>query len=339
VTVVGAGAWGTALALHAARLGHTVTLWARRREIADRINREHENPDFLPGVKLNGRLTAVSDPAEAAGGAALVIWAVPSHGMREVAREILPTLADGAAQVSASQGIEDQTFLTMSEILASEAPPGRAYAVGALSGPSFAAEVARGLPTAVTLGMRDAATARLVQSLLSAPVFRIYTSEDLRGVELGGALKNIYAIAAGICDGLELGLNARAAFLTRALSEMTRLAGVLGAHPLTLSGLSGMGDLILTATGELSRNRRVGLRLGHGESLDDILSGRRDVAEGVRNAKAVWGVAQSRKVGMPVAREVYRVLHEGKSPRQGMVDLLTRRLKDEIHPEVLERVL
>ncbi|MDR2612301.1 MAG: NAD(P)-dependent glycerol-3-phosphate dehydrogenase [Deltaproteobacteria bacterium] len=338
VAVVGAGAWGTALALHAARQGHRVTLWARRDEIADRINTARENPDFLPGVRLDGDLTAVCDPGRAVEGAALVIWAVPSHVLRAVARGVLPRLAEGAAQVSATKGIEDGTFLTMSEILESESPPGRAAAVGALSGPSFAKEVARNLPTAVTLGMRDTAAARLIQSLLSAPTFRIYTSEDLRGVELGGALKNVYAIAAGICDGLELGLNARAAFLTRALSEMNRLAGALGAHPLTLSGLSGMGDLILTATGELSRNRQVGLRLGAGESLESILSGRRDVAEGVRNASSVWGMAQKLGVGMPVAREVYRVLYEGKSPRQGMVDLLTRRLKDEIHPEVLGRV-
>jgi glycerol-3-phosphate dehydrogenase (NAD(P)+) len=339
VAVVGAGAWGTALALHAARQGHRVTLWARRQEIADRINASRENPDFLPGTRLDGFIRAVCDPEEAVEGAALVIWAVPSHGLREVARAVLPHLAEGAAQVSASKGIEDQSFLTMSEILASESPPGRVTAVGALSGPSFAREVASGLPTAVTLGMRHAPTARLVQSLLSAPVFRIYTTEDLRGVELGGALKNVYAIAAGICDGLELGLNARAAFLTRSLSEMTRLAGVMGARPLTLSGLSGMGDLILTATGGLSRNRQVGLRLGAGETLEEILAGRRDVAEGVRNSRSVWGMAQARQVGMPVAREVYRVLYEGKSPRQGMVDLLTRRLKDEIHPEVLEKVL
>jgi glycerol-3-phosphate dehydrogenase (NAD(P)+) len=337
--VVGAGAWGTALALHAARLGHRVTLWARRGEIAERVNVRRENPDFLPGVRLDGSIRAVCDPAKAVEGASLVIWAVPSHGMREVARMILPHLAPGAAQVSASKGIEDGTFLTMSEILASETPEGRTGPVGALSGPSFAKEVARGLPTAVTLGMEDSPVAKIIQQKLSAPVFRIYTSDDLRGVELGGALKNVYAIAAGICDGLELGLNARAAFLTRALSEMTRLAGELGAHPMTLSGLSGMGDLILTATGELSRNRQVGLRLGSGESLESILSGRRDVAEGVRNAKAVWGVAQKRKLSLPVAREVYRVLYEGKSPRQGMVDLLTRKLKDEIHPQVLGRVL
>jgi glycerol-3-phosphate dehydrogenase (NAD(P)+) len=338
VAVIGAGAWGTALALHAARLGHRVTVWARRPEIADRINSFRDNPDFLPGTRLDGAMTAVTDPRLAVEGAALAVWAVPSHGLRDVARQVLPHLPEGAAQVSASKGIEDGTFLTMSEILRSETPPGRATEVGALSGPSFAKEVASGLPTAVTLGMRDKPTARLVQQLLSAPVFRIYTTEDIRGVELGGALKNVYAIAAGICDGLSLGLNARAAFLTRALAEMARLAGVLGAHPLTLSGLSGMGDLILTATGELSRNRQVGLRLGAGESLESILSGRRDVAEGVRNASSVWGMAQSRKVGTPVAREVYRVLYEGKSPRQGMVDLLTRRLKDEIHPELLERM-
>jgi glycerol-3-phosphate dehydrogenase (NAD(P)+) len=187
--------------------------------------------------------------------------------------------------------------------------------------------------------MKNKEIAKEIQTLLSAPVFRIYTTTDVLGVELGGALKNVYAIAAGICDGLSLGLNARAAFLTRALSEMTLFATNMGAHPMTLSGLSGMGDLILTATGELSRNRMVGLRLGAGESLSEILEGRRDVAEGVRNAKSLWGASQKLKLKTPVAREVHRVLYEGKSPRQGMVDLLTRKLKDEIYPEVLEGAL
>jgi glycerol-3-phosphate dehydrogenase (NAD(P)+) len=182
----------------------------------------------------------------------------------------------------------------------------------------------------VTLAFAEREVARSVQTLLSAPVFRIYTSPDVKGVELGGAMKNVYAIAAGICDGLNLGLNARAAFLTRALAEMSRLAVALGANPLTISGLSGLGDLMLTATGDLSRNRRVGLRLGAGESLDSILANRREVAEGVRNARAIWGLAQSKGLTLPTVRETYRVLHEGKNPRQGLVDLLTRRLKEEL---------
>jgi glycerol-3-phosphate dehydrogenase (NAD(P)+) len=337
IAVIGAGAWGTTLALHAARQGLKTQLWARSEEVTRKINEERENPSFLPGAKLAGALSATSSPEEAMLGAELIIWVVPSHGLRQVARKLLPHLEPGALQVSASKGIEDESFRTMTQVLLEESPV--PTLVGALSGPSFAKEVALGLPTAVTLGMESVAAAKEVQSLLSTPTFRLYTTADWLGVELGGALKNVYAIAAGICDGLEMGLNARAAFLTRALSEMTRFATVLGAHPLTLSGLSGMGDLLLTATGELSRNRRVGLRIGRGESLDSILEGRRDVAEGVKNAKSVWGMAQKLKVSVPVAREVYRTLYEGKNPRQGMVDLLTRRLKDEFRPEILEESL
>ncbi|MDR2339379.1 MAG: NAD(P)-dependent glycerol-3-phosphate dehydrogenase [Deltaproteobacteria bacterium] len=333
VAVVGAGAWGTTLALHASRQGLRPVIWARRDSVAREINETCGNPSFLPGVTLPRGVKATSDPVEAMSGAALVLWVVPSHGLREVARHLLPHLSPGAVQISASQGIENDSFLTMTRILAQESPKGLPTAIGALSGPSFASEVAQGLPTALTLGMEDSRLAKEVQALLSAPTFRIYTTQDTLGVELGGALKNVYAIAAGICDGLCLGLNARAAFLTRALAEMTRLARVMGAEPLTLSGLSGMGDLILTATGGLSRNRQVGLRLGQGESLGLILAGRRDVAEGVLNTKSVWGMAQHLGVKMPTCREVYRVLYEGKPLRQGMVDLLTRRLKEEIQDD------
>jgi glycerol-3-phosphate dehydrogenase (NAD(P)+) len=321
--------------MHAARQGMSVRLWARRDEVAREINSTRRNPSFLPGAALPSSVKAVSSPGEALEGALLVLWVTPSHVLREVARGLLPGLEEGAVQISAAKGIEDETFSTMTQVLKEESPRGVETHVGALSGPSFALEVVRGLPTALTLGMDDVDLARQVQQLLSAPTFRIYTSRDVLGVELGGALKNVYAIAAGICDGLSLGLNARAAFLTRALSEMARLAKVMGAHPLTLSGLSGMGDLILTATGELSRNRQVGLRLGRGESLERILEGRRDVAEGVKNAKSVWGAAQKLGVSMPTCREVYRVLYEGKPLRQGMVDLLTRRLKEELHPELM----
>jgi glycerol-3-phosphate dehydrogenase (NAD(P)+) len=266
--------------------------------------------------------------AEAVEGAGLALWVVPSHAFREVVRRILPHAPAGAVHVSASKGIEDGTFATMTDILSEES--GGGALVGALSGPSFAKEVASGLPTAVTLASASPAAGRWVQKLVSTPVFRIYTSQDLPGVQLGGALKNVYAIAAGICDGLSLGLNARAALITRGIMEMSRLAVCLGANPLTLAGLSGVGDLFLTCTGDLSRNRQVGLRLGAGESLDDILAGRREVAEGVRNARSVWGLAQSHGLAPPTAREVYRVLYEGKHPRQGLVDLLTRRLKAEL---------
>lgn len=333
---MGAGAWGTTLALHASRLGLRVRLWARSPETAQNIIREKENVAFLPGISLTGELEVTSDGARAMEGARLILWVVPSHGLREVAKRLMPHLGDNTVQISASKGIEDSSFATMTGILLEETPSHLNTKVGALSGPSFAKEVSRGLPTAVTLGMEDEQTAKLVQEILSSPTFRIYTTQDCLGVELGGALKNVYAIAAGICDGLQLGLNARAAFLTRALGEMTRFAVGMGAHPMTLAGLSGMGDLILTATGELSRNRQVGLRIGAGESLESILTGRRDVAEGVRNTKSLWGMAQKLNVSMPTAREVYRVLYEGKHPRKGMVDLLTRKLKAETDSQVLQ---
>ena len=330
LAVIGAGAWGTALAAHAARLGLTVTLWAHEPEVAENINRNRVNPDFLPGVRLPDGLAAVVDLAQSLAGQRLALMVTPSHVMRETAARLAPHLPPGILVVSASKGIEDETSATMLQVLEEELGHCPGLELGALSGPSFAREVAEGLPTAVTLALRSRPLARAVQSLLSAPAFRIYTSLDLVGVELGGALKNVYAIATGICDGLNLGLNARAAMLPRALGEMTRLAVALGANPMTLSGLSGMGDLILTATGELSRNRRVGFRLGRGEKLADILAGRRDVAEGIRSSKSVQGLARRHQVDMPMAREVYLVLHEGKEPRQGLADLLTRPLKDEL---------
>jgi glycerol-3-phosphate dehydrogenase (NAD(P)+) len=304
--------------------------------VAQRLELDGENQTFLPGHKFPSSLTITADPEQAVCGVGLVLWVVPSHAFRQAAKLILPFTPPKAIHLSASKGIEDETFSTMTSILRTEAGNHRIEA-GVLSGPSFAHEVAKGLPTAVTLATDDQPTGKLVQSLLSAPVFRIYTSNDVIGVELGGALKNVYAIACGISDGLNLGLNARAALITRALGEMTRLATVLGANPLTISGLSGIGDLILTATGELSRNRKVGLRLGVGEELTSILAGSREVAEGVKNAKSVWGLAQLHQVPLPTAREVYRVLYEDKQPRQGMVDLLTRRLKHELPPDLLDR--
>ena len=332
ITIVGAGSWGTALAIHAARLGLAVTIWARKEEVARQINENRENPTFLPGLKLPSAIKATTDLAAALEGQQVILMVTPSHVMREMANKIAPYLEIGAAVISASKGIEDESGSTMAQVLNEEIPSSKEVQVGCLSGPSFALEVAKGLPTGVTLAMHDQHLAKAVQTLLSAPTFRIYTSRDLIGVELGGALKNIYAIATGICDGLALGLNAQAAMLTRALAEMGRMAMALGANPMTLMGLSGIGDLVLTTTGSLSRNRRVGLRLGAGEKLEDILKGSREVAEGVRNAKSVWHLAQQYDVSMPMAREVYRVLYENKDPRQGMVDLLTRKLKEEMDP-------
>jgi glycerol-3-phosphate dehydrogenase (NAD(P)+) len=314
-------------------LGLSVRLWARREELAAAINVSRVNESFLPGATLPSKVVAFSDPQEAVAEASLIIWVIPSHVFREVVRRFRPYIPTGSINLSAAKGVEDDTFATMTKILTEEAT-GLDLAIGAISGPSFAREVAEGLPTAVTVAFSDPETAKSVQTLLSAPVFRIYTSTDVTGVELGGAMKNVYAIAAGVCDGLRLGLNARAAFLTRALAEMSRLAVALGANPLTISGLSGLGDLLLTATGDLSRNRRVGLRLGAGESLAAILANQREVAEGVRNSRAIYGLAQSLGLSLPTVRETYRVLYEGKDPRQGLVDLLTRRLKSELPPDL-----
>jgi glycerol-3-phosphate dehydrogenase (NAD(P)+) len=321
------------LAIHTARQGFSVRLWARRPELAETLNLERENESFLPGLTLPPSIVATCDHEEAVKEARLVIWVVPSHVLRSVVRGFRPYLTSKTILVSAAKGIEDDSFATMTEILTEETL-GLTMPVGALSGPSFAREVAEGLPTAVTVAFEDLQVAAQVQTWLSAPVFRIYTSGDVKGVELGGAMKNVYAIAAGICDGLCLGLNARAAFLTRALAEMTRLAVSVGANPLTISGLSGLGDLLLTATGDLSRNRRVGLRLGSGENLTDILAGQREVAEGVKNTKSLWGLVQANGLNLPTIREIYRVLYEGKAPRQGLVDLLTRRLKPELAPDL-----
>lgn len=332
LAIIGAGSWGTALAAHSARQGLAVTIWARNKEVAKQINNQRENPDFLPGLKLPGGITAVSDLGEALADQKLALIVVPSHVMRDMASQMAPVLEKGAVVISASKGIEDETSATMIQILEDELKSVDGLEVGAVSGPSFAREVAMGLPTAVTLAMHSKPMAKAVQTHMSSPTFRIYTSQDLIGVEVGGALKNIYAIATGICDGFSLGLNARAAMLPRALGEMTRMATAMGGNPMTLMGLSGMGDLILTATGDLSRNRRVGLRLGAGEKLSDITGGSREVAEGIRNAKSVRNMALRYQVQMPMAREVYRVLYENKEPRQAMVDLLTRKLKDELDP-------
>ncbi|MGL4209173.1 MAG: NAD(P)H-dependent glycerol-3-phosphate dehydrogenase [Candidatus Adiutrix sp.] len=335
LTIIGAGSWGTALAAHAARQGLAVTIWARNPQVAHQINHLRCNTAFLPDLTLPTNITAVSDLALALKGQKVIIIVVPSHVMREIVTKIKPFLEKNAIIISASKGIEDETSATMVSILEDQLPPEHALHIGAISGPSFAREVALGLPTAVTLAMGNHSVAKAMQAYLSSPTFRIYTSSDLIGVELGGALKNIYAIATGICDGFNLGMNARAAMLPRALAEMTRMATTLGANPLTLMGLSGMGDLILTATGDLSRNRKVGLRLGSGEPLNNILNTGREVAEGIRNARSVYNMSLRYNVNMPMAREVYRVLYENKKPRQGMVDLLTRRLKDELDPPII----
>jgi glycerol-3-phosphate dehydrogenase (NAD(P)+) len=319
--VVGAGSWGTALADMLAAKGDEVVLWAYEPHVAEQINREHRNEVFLPDAPLSRALRATTSVAEAVRGAAIVVSAAPSHAVRGVMGAAMPHLADNAVVVSASKGLEPQGLKRMTEVLA-EVLPGRA--VAALSGPTFARE-----PTAATIAVADQGVAQRAQAAMSATYFRLYTSDDPLGVELAGALKNVIAIAAGILEGLGLGSNPRAALITRGLAEMTRLGVTLGAKPLTFAGLAGMGDLVLTATGPLSRNRSLGVELGKGRSLAEIQAGRVTVAEGVGTARVAVALSDRTGVELPIAREVARVLFEGKPAPQAIGDLMERALKSE----------
>ncbi len=327
--VVGAGAWGTALADLLARMRHEVTLWAYEPEVADHISRRRENERYLPGVRLPSALRATADLASAVAGAALVTFVAPSHVLRAVARESAGALAPGATVAVATKGIERGSLALMSEVLADEVP-GRA--IVALSGPSFAVEVAAGSPTAVVAASRDPEAAQLVQHAFSGERFRVYTHHDLVGVQMGGALKNVIAVAAGMVEGLHLGFNPRAALITRGLAEMTRLAVARGASPLTLSGLAGVGDLVLTCTGTLSRNRSLGAELTTGRSLDQVLASRDSVAEGVVTTQSAHALAERERVEMPIVAAVHRILFEQQPPEQAITDLMTRELRAEHEP-------
>lgn len=328
IGVVGAGSWGTALADLLARGGHEVLIWAREPEVVESINTIHQNTLFLPDAPLAESLRAVGEIGEAVRGAEIVVSAAPSHAVRRVAGDIAAAL-DGPRPpivVSVSKGLEEESHKTMSDVLA-ETIPGTP--IVALSGPSFAVEVYQRQPTAVVVASRDAGAAETAQEAFSTSTFRVYTSTDVRGVELGGALKNVIAIAAGLLDGLGLGNNSRAALITRGLAEMTRVGEALGASPTTFAGLAGMGDLILTATGALSRNRSLGIELAKGRSLDAILAERRTVAEGVRTAKAALALGREVGVELPITSEVEQILFEGKSPEQAVRDLMGREPKAE----------
>jgi glycerol-3-phosphate dehydrogenase (NAD(P)+) len=330
VGVVGGGSWGTALArLLSAGGAHQVTLWCRNAALAAEVTARHENTRYLPGVQLPEALRATADLGAALAGAELVVAVPPSHAMREVLGRAGSLVPRGAILVSASKGVEDGTFNTMSALLA-EALPAQRGRIGVLSGPGFAKDVAAGLPTAVTAAAEDAEVARAIQEAFTTPTFRVYTSTDVIGVEIGGAIKNVIAVAAGVSDGLGLGHSTRAALITRGLAETTRLAVKLGADARTLAGLSGLGDLVLTCTGDLSRNRAVGLRLGRGERLQDIVGGMTMVAEGVRNTRSVRELARSAAVDMPITEQMFLLLYEGKAPIQAVSDLMTRQLKAEV---------
>jgi glycerol-3-phosphate dehydrogenase (NAD(P)+) len=329
-TVIGAGSWGTALATVLAGKGFPVMLWGRDAAVVEALGRKRENPHYLPGVQLPPSLGATTDIAKALEGAELAVLAVPSHAMRQVAIEAKRHLHAGYAVVSAAKGIEGDTLMTMNEVLEDVLPVSMHPYLCFLGGPSFAKEVVRGLPTAVTIACRWERIGKQAQDAFHTKFLRPYTSTDIVGCEIGGCVKNVIAIAAGIGDGMGFGANARAALITRGLAEITRLAVKKGANPLTLSGLSGLGDLVLTCSSELSRNRTVGFGLGQGRSLDTIQKELGQVAEGVKNAKAVRDLAQRLSVEMPITEVVYRVVHEGRPAKAAVTDLMMRETKSEM---------
>jgi glycerol-3-phosphate dehydrogenase (NAD(P)+) len=330
--VVGAGSWGTALAKMLSDKGYRITLWGHRQEHVDEIAGNRENLTYLPGFKLSDNLTATTDLKEAVTGQPMVVMVVPSHGYREVFHRLLPYLSDNTYVISAVKGIENDTQMTMDQVMEDEltemdSPP--VLHLGVLAGPSFAKEVAAGVPTAVTVAAKSKEEALFFQEFFNAPLFRVYASTDLIGVELSGALKNIIAIGAGICDGLGYGTNTRAALITRGLAEISRLGVKMGADPLTFSGLGGLGDLVLTCTGDLSRNRTVGLKLGQGKKLSTILDEMNMVAEGVKTTKSAWNLARKMDVEMPILEQVYQVIYNDKPCEEAVRDLLARSLKEE----------
>jgi glycerol-3-phosphate dehydrogenase (NAD(P)+) len=329
VAVVGAGSWGTALALAAARGGGDVRLWARRPEAAAELARDRANAAYLPGVAFPPNLRPTASLEEALGGAGIVVSVVPSHGTRAVLAAMRPHLAPGAVLVGATKGIENESLMRMSEVARAELGDEAASRYVALSGPSFAVEVARGEPTAVVAASGDEAAAGLVQRAFSSPSFRVYTNDDVVGVELGGALKNVIAIATGGVNGLGFGHNSVAAIITRGLAEMTRLAVRMGGRVETLAGLAGLGDLVLTCTGALSRNRHVGVELGRGRALADVLGEMREVAEGVKTTRAARELGRRSGVELPITDAVYSLLYEGGAARAMADALMGRPLRRE----------
>ncbi len=327
IAVLGAGSWGTALAIHLARVGHDVRLWARDPELVEQMIASRANPRYLSESRLPDRVKPVARPQAALQGAKVVVFAVPSHGFRAVARAVASSLPAGAVLVSATKGLETDSLQRMSLVLGEEAPAAQPVVV--LSGPSFAAEVARGLPTAVLSASRDAAAAAYVQDRFRGPALRLYVSDDVPGVEIGGAMKNVIAIASGVVEGLGLGHNAMAALITRGLVEISRLADAEGGRRETLAGLSGLGDLVLTSTGDLSRNRHVGLELGRGRPLQEILGSMRMIAEGVRTTGAALALGARHRIELPITAEMAAVLEGRRSPAEAVDVLMGRKQRAE----------
>lgn len=329
IGVVGAGGWGTALAKLLADKGERVTLWCHGAASFHEIQSQRRNLSYLPGVALPDNLVVTQSLADAVAGKELVLCVVPSHAVRAVFSAAAAHFDNRALLLCGTKGLEETTLQTMAELFGEILGAASKPRHGFLSGPTFASEVARGLPAAVTVGAYSESVALIMQEMLSAPSLRVYTSLDVVGVQIGGVVKNVIAIAAGISDGLGLGQNARAALITRGLAEMTRLATRMGADPGTLAGLPGLGDLVLTCAGDLSRNRAVGLRIAAGKSLAEITAATRTVPEGVRNTKALYELARRLAVEMPIVEQMYQVLYGAKRPAEAVRDLMQRSLKPE----------
>lgn len=329
IGVIGGGSWGTALARLLAECAHDTWLWFHDSAIEREVAARRENSVYLPGFPLPDNLRTTTSIEESVAGSELLVAALPSHVMREVVTPAARYIRDDALIASASKGIEAGTMKRMTEVLADVFGPSFTGRIGTLSGPSFAREVAAGMPTAVTVAAPDERAVERMQQVFSAPTFRVYRSLDVIGVELGGAVKNVIAIAAGVSDGLGFGHSTRAALITRGVAEIARLAEKLGGNPRTISGLSGVGDLVLTCTGDLSRNRQVGLRLGKGDSIAAVLAEMKMVAEGVKNSQTVCALAHRAGVEMPIAEQVRLLLHEEKPAYQVVGDLLSRQAKPE----------
>jgi len=329
IGVIGAGSWGTALAMVAARNQHKVTIWAREPEVAREINRSRRNPFYLSDFELPDNIRATTAVKDAIQGAAFALLVVPSHAMREMTTELAPCLGSETVLVNAAKGVENTTLMRMGEVAADVFGDEIEQRYVALSGPSFALEVAKGDPTAIVAASRNRESSEMIQRTLSSGSFRIYTNTDVAGVELGGAVKNVVAIAAGVVRGLGLGTNAVAAIITRGLAEMTRLALAQGARAETMAGLAGLGDLVLTCTGELSRNRHVGVELGRGRKLADVLGEMREVAEGVKTTSSIYELGNRLGIELPITASIYALLYQDKPANEAANELMGRPLKRE----------
>jgi glycerol-3-phosphate dehydrogenase (NAD(P)+) len=329
LAVIGGGSWGTALAIILAPRFSRVRFWVFEKDLAARMTSSRENDIYLPGVQLPANVEIHSDLAACLDQAEIVLSVMPSHVARAVYQQMLPHLAPSMAFVSATKGLENGTLLRISEVIDEVVGPKFQPRIAVISGPTFAREVARGEPTALVVASTDHSLAEMVQSSFSGSTFRLYTSNDPAGVEVGGAVKNVVAIGAGVCHGLGLGSNALAALITRGLAEISRLAIAMGGKPATLAGLAGLGDLVLTCTGDLSRNRKVGMQLALGKKLDEIVSSMQMVAEGIKTTNATVDLAHRHQVEMPIAEQMHAMLHQGRAPREAIRRLMERSLKPE----------